>query len=188
MDDSVQAALVKWPHVPDVYGWLRLDARGQWWIKNQPLNHAGMCAFFARNYQCDARGAWYVQNGAQRVFVDLDAAPYVAWCFDGVWQVEPGRQTITLRALYWCEDDALYLEFAPEHDVSVVRLAQVDDRILATVCAALAYADGTVVTTLSYAELAVSGMAVWYTSAAVGISLPVYPLCLSALTFLRMPR
>lgn len=28
MDDIVKQAMVKWPNVPDCYGWLGLDARG----------------------------------------------------------------------------------------------------------------------------------------------------------------
>ena len=30
MDDIVKAALKKWPNVPHCYGWLALDARGDW--------------------------------------------------------------------------------------------------------------------------------------------------------------
>jgi Protein of unknown function (DUF2946) len=62
MDDIVKAALKKWPNVPHCYGWLALDARGDW---------------YCRNYEHDERGAWFFQNGPQRVYVQLEAAPLV---------------------------------------------------------------------------------------------------------------
>ena len=33
MDDIVKAALAKWPNVPDCYGWLGFDARGNWYMR-----------------------------------------------------------------------------------------------------------------------------------------------------------
>ena len=33
MDDIVKQAMAKWPEVPNVYGWLALDRRGQWRLK-----------------------------------------------------------------------------------------------------------------------------------------------------------
>ena len=79
MDDSVARALAKWPDVPSVFGWLRLDKRGQWRLKNEIVRHAGLAAFLGRNYAPDAHGNWYVQNGPQRVFVALDYTPWVVW-------------------------------------------------------------------------------------------------------------
>lgn len=63
MDDIVHRALARWPNVPDVYGWLTLDARGHWWIRDARLDHPATLAFIARNYQPDAQGAWFFQNG-----------------------------------------------------------------------------------------------------------------------------
>ena len=77
MDDSVVRALAKWPDVPSVYGWLRLDQRGQWRLKDEVVRHAGLAAFLGRNYASDAQGHWYVQNGPQRVYVTLDYTPWV---------------------------------------------------------------------------------------------------------------
>ena len=34
MDDIVKAALTKWPNVPHCYGWLALDARGDWYMRD----------------------------------------------------------------------------------------------------------------------------------------------------------
>ena len=82
MDESVARAMQRWPDVPRVYGWLRLDRRGRWRVKMphggfEPITHAGVIAFIGRNYECDAEGRWYFQNGPQRVFVALDATPWI---------------------------------------------------------------------------------------------------------------
>lgn len=96
MDDIVKQALAKWPHVPDCWGWLGLDMRGNWWMrddaaqaagdfvhsKGSRLQHSKLIDFIARNYEVDAQGCWFFQNGPQRVFVELEATPMV-------WRVEP---------------------------------------------------------------------------------------------------
>jgi hypothetical protein len=95
MDDLVRQAMAKWPHVPDCYGWLGLDARGHWCMrddaaqaqgsfasgkpgaKGSRLQHEKLIAFIERNYAADDQGYWYFQNGPQRVFVELEATPWV---------------------------------------------------------------------------------------------------------------
>jgi len=91
MDDIVAAALKKWPNVPHCYGWLALDARGDWYmrddriqaagpfprVKGSRIDHEKLREFIARNYAADAGGAWFFQNGPQRVYVELEAAPWV---------------------------------------------------------------------------------------------------------------
>jgi len=91
MDDIVRQAIAKWPHVPDCYGWLGLDARGQWYLRDEGtqargdfraargvrLEHAKLIDFIHRNYEADARGCWFFQNGPQRVYVELEYAPFV---------------------------------------------------------------------------------------------------------------
>src|SRR6185503_9107347 len=83
MDDIVKAALKKWPTVPHCYGWLALDARGQWFMRDDRIQRAGpfpqvkgsvirhdkLLEFIHRNYECDAQGCWFFQNGPQRVYV-----------------------------------------------------------------------------------------------------------------------
>lgn len=96
MDDIVEAALRKWPNVPHCYDWLALDARGSWFMRDERIQRAGpfpqvkgsriehekLLGFIERNYACDAAGAWFFQNGPQRVYVELEAAPWV-WRVDG---------------------------------------------------------------------------------------------------------
>lgn len=77
MDDAVRQALAKWPNVPSCTGWLRLSRRGEWWVAEGPIRHAGLRAFIGRNYLAAPDGRWFFQNGPQQVFVDLDYTPMV---------------------------------------------------------------------------------------------------------------
>jgi hypothetical protein len=88
MDEIVKQAMAKWPNVPDCYGWLALDARGAWRMRDEraqalglpgdKIAHAALLGFINRNYTHDEHGRWYFQNGPQRVYVDLEATPYIA--------------------------------------------------------------------------------------------------------------
>jgi hypothetical protein len=91
MDDLVHQAMRKWPNVPACYGWLGLDDRGDWYMrddavqalgpfpqaKGSKLVHTKLIEFIQRNYTHDEHGAWFFQNGPQRVFVELASAPFV---------------------------------------------------------------------------------------------------------------
>ena len=77
MDEIVLRSMAKWPNVPDVYGWLSLDRRGNWLIKGERIGNAAFRDFIGRNYQPDERGCWFFQNGPQRVFVSLAYTPLV---------------------------------------------------------------------------------------------------------------
>jgi hypothetical protein len=86
MDDIVIRSMLKWPDVPDVYGWLQLDRRGSWRIRAgssgaeprfEPIANTALREFMGRNYSADSRGCWFFQNGPQRVFVTLAYAPFV---------------------------------------------------------------------------------------------------------------
>lgn len=103
MDDIVRQAIAKWPNVPDCHGWLGLDARGNWYLRDDRVQAAGPFAsleaggslaskgsllrheklidFIGRNYQSDASGQWFFQNGPQRVYVELQATPLI-WRVD----------------------------------------------------------------------------------------------------------
>jgi hypothetical protein len=77
VDAQVLAALARWPNVPAVYGWLSLTARGEWLLRGERIPNAALREFIGRNYTHDERGAWFFQNGPQRVFVALEATPWV---------------------------------------------------------------------------------------------------------------
>lgn len=74
---ATRRAMQRWPDVPAVCGWLRLDRRGRWFVRDGEVTHAGALTFLNANYGADAEGRWFVQNGPQRAFVDLDLAPWV---------------------------------------------------------------------------------------------------------------
>jgi len=120
MDEIVKQAIAKWPNVPHCYGWLALDARGNWRMRDeraQALNlpgdritNAALLGFINRNYMHDEPGQWYFQNGPQRVYVNLEATPYVARTdpahgfvlhtgepmqdIEGAWMTETGRMLL----------------------------------------------------------------------------------------------
>ena len=77
MDEIVARSLAKWPNVPAVFGWLSLDRRGNWRIKDERIGNPALRDFIARNYAGDERGRWYFQNGPQRVYVKLAYTPLV---------------------------------------------------------------------------------------------------------------
>lgn len=105
MDAIVEAALRKWPNVPHCWGWLALDARGDWYmrddrtqaagpfprVKGSRIDHAQLREFIHRNYAGDDNGAWFFQNGPQRVYVELEVAPYV-------WRVHEAHEGWALQA------------------------------------------------------------------------------------------
>ncbi len=87
MDEIVQRALAKWPRVPHCTGWLLLDRRGIWRMRDateqalgtagQPIQHEALIKFICRNYSVDEQGQCFFQNGPQRVYVELAYAPWV---------------------------------------------------------------------------------------------------------------
>ena len=135
MDDSVKQALAKWPNVPHCYGWLTLDARGAFRMRDDAaqaaqspgdiIRHSALLGFIYRNYACDERGAWYFQNGPQRVYVELQAAPFIA-------RTDPAQEFVAhdgsalgdVTHAYLTNDGRLLLQTSD-------RLAMLDDRDLA---------------------------------------------------------
>lgn len=131
MDEIVLRAIAKWPNVPAVYGWLRLDRRGDWWIKDQRVHNPAITAFIGRNYAHDDKGRWFFQNGPQRVFVTLAYAPFVyrvAGAEGGPVELEAhtGRAVGTVSSAWIDEDGALMLEtelgIGVVHDRDLARL------------------------------------------------------------------
>ena len=139
MDDIVRQALAKWPNVPDCYGWLGLDARGNWYMrddaaqaagpfggvvgadparnlaaKGSMLRHDKLIDFIQRNYEGNPQGEWFFQNGPQRVYVELEATPFV-WRIGGAPDFDvaahTGQVAITQRCII-DEHGRVYLETA----------------------------------------------------------------------------
>jgi hypothetical protein len=105
MDEIVEAALRKWPNVPHCYGWLGLDVRGEGYlrderaqaagafpeVKGSRIEHVKLRQFIERNYASDAAGCWFFQNGPQRVYVELEAAPWI-------WRLHPHGAHVEVRS------------------------------------------------------------------------------------------
>lgn len=124
MDDIVRQAMAKWPNVPHCYGWLGLDERGNWYMRDDAaqaagpfpqskgslLRHEKLVAFIHRNYEHDAQGRWYFQNGPQRVYVELQATPWI-WRLqtDGAVASHTGR-TAQVQGCLVDENGRLYLD------------------------------------------------------------------------------
>ena len=135
MDAIVEAALRKWPKVPHCYGWLALDARGDWYMRDERIQAAGpfprvkgsvirhekLLGFIHRNYALDERGAAFFQNGPQRVYVELETTPWI-------WRIEwHGQQArvhshtglaASVSSSWLDESGRLYL--ATEHGLGLV--------------------------------------------------------------------
>jgi hypothetical protein len=124
MDDIVRQAMAKWPNVPHCYGWLGLDARGNWYMrddrvqaagpfpeaKGSLLRHEKLIDFIHRNYDRDDQGQWYFQNGPQRVYVELQATPWI-WRLAGDGSVSSHTgQPAQVTACLVDESGRLYLE------------------------------------------------------------------------------
>ena len=133
MDDIVKAALAKWPHVPHCRGWLGLDGRGDWYMrddrcqragpfavepgeqgvataKGSRLQHDKLIEFIQRNYEPDAEGQWFFQNGPQRVYVELECTPLV-WRVNADFSVQAHTGQVPPQILSCLLDEAgrLYL-------------------------------------------------------------------------------
>lgn len=142
MDEIVARSMLKWPNVPAVYGWLRLDRRGNWRVKMpsasgaaqryERIRNAGLTDFIGRNYARDATGRYFFQNGPQRVFVAVDYTPYVYRLDDAGlgFVAQNGEPAAGLTRMMLDEKGALLLECQP--GVGVVL-----DRDLAKVIEAL---------------------------------------------------
>jgi hypothetical protein len=142
MDDIVRQAMAKWPNVPHCYGWLGLDDRGNWYMrddrvqaagpfpasKGSLLRHEKLIDFIQRNYDRDAQGQWYFQNGPQRVYVELAATPWI-------WRVSAADAVAShtgvaaqVRSCLVDEQGRLYLEtdrgFGLVHTQDIVRASE----------------------------------------------------------------
>lgn len=147
MDSDVLAAMARWPDVPDAYGWLSLDARGRWRLHpagdalaggpGVSISNIGILAFIGRNYAHDEQGRWFFQNGPQRVFVRLDAAPLILRQADAAGALATHAGQTVSRVDRWALDAEGRLYAATEHGP-----AMVEDRHLPEVLERMTLASG----------------------------------------------
>lgn len=137
MDDIVKQAMAKWPNVPHCYGWLALDARGNWRMRDEAAQRAGapgdklanaaLVGFINRNYAHDDKGRWYFQNGPQRVYVNLEATPFIARTDPSQgFVLQTGQALASVEAAYMTDAGAVILQAGEV-------VAQLDDRDVAQV-------------------------------------------------------
>lgn len=111
VDESVRAAMAKWPDVPAVYGWLSLDVHGHWRLRDEPITHPGLIAFINRNYERDEAGRWFFQNGPQRGYVRLEYTPWVLHVNTaGALRTHTGRAIESVRGAWMDDEGNLLLE------------------------------------------------------------------------------
>ncbi|MFZ6864535.1 DUF2946 family protein [Undibacterium sp. Ji67W] len=133
MDEIVKAAIAKWPNVPHCYGWLALDARGQWRMRDERcqtlklpgdiIRHPALIDFINRNYQCDDQGCWYFQNGPQRVYVELEATPFIVRTSNEGFYLQNGKKLTAIDEAFIDDEGRIF--FQSKH-----LLAMLDDRDL----------------------------------------------------------
>lgn len=150
MDDIVRQAMAKWPNVPDCFGWLALDARGQWLMRDDRvqaqgtfqdgpsaargsvLQHDKLIGFIGRNYGRNEQGWWFFQNGPQRVYVELALTPFI-WRLNDALEVTAHTGAVACpRVCLVDEAGRAYLDtdlgFGLVHTMDVPRLAKALDR------------------------------------------------------------
>ena len=139
MDDIVKQAMAKWPNVPHCYGWLALDARGNWRMRDEAaqrtnapgdkLTNPALVGFINRNYGHDGKGNWYFQNGPQRVYVNLEATPFIARTDPSQgFVLQTGQPMPDIEGAFMTEAGAVVLQAGEV-------VAQLDDRDVAQVLA-----------------------------------------------------
>ena len=128
MDDIVKQAMAKWPSVPHCYGWLGLDTRGNWFMRDERvqahgafsgggveakgslLKHDKLIEFIARNYEADTTGRWFFQNGPQRVYVELELTPWV-WRLGSDFSVRSHTGRVAMPRACWLDEQGrVYLD------------------------------------------------------------------------------
>lgn len=133
---ATPAILSGWPQVPDCHGWLSLDRRGHWRLQGEVVRHPGLLAYLGAHYGGDGAGHWWVQNGPQRVYVSIAAAPWVlALTGHGGLRTHTGLPVAALQAGWLDEQGQVWLDC--EHGLGLL-----DDRDLARFVAGCTAADG----------------------------------------------
>lgn len=135
MDQSVLDAIQRWPNVPAVYGWLSLSARGAWRLhplgdaqrggQGTGITNTQILGFIGRNYAHEPDGRWFFQNGPQRVYVRLDAAPFVLHLRPDLNALVTHNELVVEKIVQWLTDETGQLYAQTDQGP-----ARVDDRDL----------------------------------------------------------
>lgn len=136
LDEHVQRAMQKWPNVPALAGWLKLDTQGRWVLidpnhihAEHVITHNKTCAFIGQNYLSDSGGRFFFQNGPQRVYVNLELTPWVYRLYavsSGDWLLATHTGLVVQPSGVYCDeqgrvyfDSSLGLGLLHRADVSI---------------------------------------------------------------------
>ncbi|MCK6390503.1 MAG: DUF2946 family protein [Azonexus sp.] len=139
-------AVAKWPNVPACYEWLSLDMRGDWRLQGERVTHRGLIDFMNRQYGSDDSGRWFVQNGPQRVYVDLACTPWIFRRHAGEWVAHTGLPAGKPSAVLIDETGRILID-------TPLGIGLVDDRELAELIAECRQANGTAVNEVAFESL-----------------------------------
>lgn len=140
------SAIAKWPNVPACYEWLSLDRRGDWRLQGERVTHRGLIEFMNRQYGSDEAGRWFVQNGPQRVFVDLASTPWIYRREADAFVAHTGQPAGAIAALYLDPEGNLLI--AAELGIGLL-----DDRDLAALLDECRGDDGQAASEAAFARL-----------------------------------
>ena len=132
MDSSTIQSIGKWPQVPDCFGWLYFDRRGEWRIQNEfaqqnnlsgeVVTHQGFKHYIENHLARDHLGRHFFQNGPQRVFIRFAYSPWVIRFFPlehGHWELKTTfGETIHPKECFMDEMDQI--SFSAEFEVDVL--------------------------------------------------------------------
>lgn len=118
MEPWVLKAMQRWPNVPTVFGWLSLDRRGRWLIKDELITRPQIIDTINANYGVDEYGRWYFQNGPQRGYMRLTYAPFVLHVNGEAFMTHTQRRIEHTSRVYLDEEGSLL--FATEHGPGVL--------------------------------------------------------------------
>jgi len=124
LDQATIQAIQKWPQVPNCYGWLNFDRRGEWRIQNEyaqqhrlsgeKITHAGFKQYIESHLARDYCGNHFFQNGPQRVFISFAYCPWVVRFYpltDGHWELKTTfGQAIQPTGCFLDEQDQICFE------------------------------------------------------------------------------
>jgi hypothetical protein len=113
MEPWALKAMQRWPNVPALFGWLSLDRRGRWFIKDELISRPQIIDTINANYGVDEHRRWYFQNGPQRGFIRLAYAPLVLLVESDALITHTQQRVEQLTQIYLDEEGSLL--FITEH-------------------------------------------------------------------------
>lgn len=146
------SAIAKWPNVPACYEWLSLDMRGDWRLQGERVTHRGLIEFMNRQYGSEASGRWFVQNGPQRVYVDLACTPWIYRREANDLVTHTGLSAGQAQAIFLDDQGRLLIETS-------LGIGLLDDRELARLIGECTAADGQPVADAAFEALMDGGIA-----------------------------